>query len=63
MGAIMSDKFDIEFINQTKKIIRAYKGNNNVTLLLEVSSMTSFIIFSNITTIILNRTFYQAQTT
>jgi hypothetical protein len=34
MGAIMKDEFDIEFIHRTKQIIEGYKGQYNVTLLL-----------------------------
>jgi hypothetical protein len=34
MGAISNEKFDIQFIERTKKIISNYKGTYNITLLL-----------------------------
>jgi hypothetical protein len=34
MGAIKNDKFDIQFIERTRKIIDGYKGTYNITLLL-----------------------------
>jgi len=34
MGAIKNDKFDIQFIERTKKIIEDYNGTYNITLLL-----------------------------
>ena len=34
MGTIMKAEFDIEFMHRTKKIIEGYKGQYNVTLLL-----------------------------
>lgn len=34
MGAISNEKFDIQFIERTKKIINDYKGTYNITLLL-----------------------------
>ena len=34
MGAIKNDKFDLQFIERTRKIIEGYKGIYNITLLL-----------------------------
>ncbi|MFM8911949.1 MAG: HEPN family nuclease [Flammeovirgaceae bacterium] len=38
MGEIKNEIFDIEFIERTKKVIQEYKGNYNITLLLNCLS-------------------------